>query len=84
MSAILPNPETAFGRAYKPILDALGLTYTQWIIIVALWEQDGQKGRAAHAGGGHRARPGGVHDHPAGRGESPRQSRPPREGWGGQ
>ena len=32
----------AFGRAYKPILDAVGLTYTQWIIIVALWEADGQ------------------------------------------
>ena len=32
----------AFGRAYKPILKALGITYTQWIIIVALWEQDGQ------------------------------------------
>jgi len=32
----------AYGRAYKPILDELGLTYTQWIIIVALWEQDGQ------------------------------------------
>lgn len=31
----------AYGRAYKPILDELGLTYTQWIIIVALWEQDG-------------------------------------------
>jgi len=32
----------AYGRAYKPILDELGLTYTQWIVIVALWEQDGQ------------------------------------------
>ena len=32
----------AYGRAYKPILDALGLTYTQWITIVALWEHDGQ------------------------------------------
>lgn len=32
----------AYGRAYKPILDALGITYTQWIIIVALWEEDGQ------------------------------------------
>jgi DNA-binding MarR family transcriptional regulator len=30
----------AYGRAYKPILDELGLTYTQWIIIVALWEED--------------------------------------------
>ena len=32
----------AYGRAYKPILDELGITYTQWIAIVALWEQDGQ------------------------------------------
>lgn len=32
----------AYGRAYKPILDELGVTYTQWIIIVALWEQDDQ------------------------------------------
>ena len=32
----------AYGRAYKPILDKLGLTYTQWITIVALWEHDGQ------------------------------------------
>jgi DNA-binding MarR family transcriptional regulator len=32
----------AYGRAYKPILDKLGLTYTQWIAIVSLWETDGQ------------------------------------------
>jgi MarR family transcriptional regulator, organic hydroperoxide resistance regulator len=32
----------AYGRAYKPILDELGVTYTQWIAIVALWEQDEQ------------------------------------------
>ena len=32
----------AFGRAYKPILDELGLTYTQYIAIVALWEEDEQ------------------------------------------
>jgi DNA-binding MarR family transcriptional regulator len=32
----------AYGRAYKPILDDLGVTYTQWIAIVALWEQDEQ------------------------------------------
>lgn len=32
----------AFGRAYKPILDALGLTYTQYIALVALSEEDGQ------------------------------------------
>ena len=32
----------AFGRAYKPILDAVGLTYTQYITLVALNEEDGQ------------------------------------------
>jgi MarR family transcriptional regulator, organic hydroperoxide resistance regulator len=32
----------AFGRAYKPILEKLGLTYTQYIAIVALWEEDNQ------------------------------------------
>jgi MarR family transcriptional regulator, organic hydroperoxide resistance regulator len=32
----------AFGRAYKPILDQLGLTYPQYIAIVALWEEDDQ------------------------------------------
>jgi DNA-binding MarR family transcriptional regulator len=30
----------AYGRAYKPILQKLGLTYTQYIAIVALWEED--------------------------------------------
>lgn len=32
----------AFGKAYKPILDALGLTYTQYITVIALSEQDNQ------------------------------------------
>lgn len=32
----------AFGKAYKPHLEALGLTYTQYITIVALWEHDNQ------------------------------------------
>jgi len=32
----------AYGRAYKPILEELGLTYTQYIAIVALWENDNQ------------------------------------------
>jgi DNA-binding MarR family transcriptional regulator len=32
----------AYGRAYKPILEELGLTYLQYIAIVALWEQDNQ------------------------------------------
>lgn len=32
----------AFGRAYKPILDQLGLTYTQYIALVALGDEDDQ------------------------------------------
>lgn len=32
----------AYGRAYKPFLDELGITYTQWITIVALWEKGDQ------------------------------------------
>src|SRR4029079_14708360 len=32
----------AFGRAYRKGVEDLGLTYPQWIAIVALWEQDGQ------------------------------------------
>jgi MarR family transcriptional regulator, organic hydroperoxide resistance regulator len=32
----------AFGKVYRPILERLGLTYTQYVTIVALWEQDNQ------------------------------------------
>src|SRR5581483_7264594 len=32
----------AYGKAYKPLLDELGVTYTQWITIIALWEEDNQ------------------------------------------
>jgi len=32
----------AFGRAYKPILEQVGLTYPQYIAMVALWEEDSQ------------------------------------------
>jgi DNA-binding MarR family transcriptional regulator len=31
----------AFNRAYKPLLDALGLTYPQYLVMFALWERDG-------------------------------------------
>ena len=31
----------AFGKAYKPVLEKLGLTYTQYITIVALGEEAG-------------------------------------------
>ena len=30
----------AFNRAYKPLLDALGLTYPQYLVMFALWERD--------------------------------------------
>lgn len=32
----------AFNRLYKPLLDAMGLTYPQYLVMLALWEQDGQ------------------------------------------
>jgi DNA-binding MarR family transcriptional regulator len=32
----------AMNKAYKPILDDLGLTYTQYITVIALWEEDNQ------------------------------------------
>lgn len=32
----------AFGKAYRPILDELGLTYTQYITLISLWEEDHQ------------------------------------------
>lgn len=32
----------AFNRVYKPLLDKLGLTYPQYLVMVALWAEDGQ------------------------------------------
>jgi len=32
----------AFGRAYRPILDKLGLTYTQYVTLIALGEENDQ------------------------------------------
>lgn len=32
----------AMHRVYKPLLQKLGLTYPQYLAMVALWEQDGQ------------------------------------------
>src|SRR6476660_8565526 len=31
----------AVTRAYKPMLDQLGLTYPQYLVMLVLWEQDG-------------------------------------------
>ncbi|CAM5774705.1 hypothetical protein LMIY3S_04656 [Labrys miyagiensis] len=33
----------AFGRSYKPLLDPLGLTYPQYLVMLCLWERDGLK-----------------------------------------
>ncbi|CAN5300706.1 MarR family transcriptional regulator [soil metagenome] len=32
----------AIGRAYKPLLDALEITYPQYLVLSALWERDAQ------------------------------------------
>jgi len=32
----------AFNRVYKPLLDALGLTYPQYLVMIALWAEDDQ------------------------------------------
>lgn len=32
----------AINRLYKPMLDPLGLTYPQYLVLGALWEEDGQ------------------------------------------
>ncbi len=32
----------AFSRVYKPVLEQLGLTYPQYITLIALWEDDNQ------------------------------------------
>ena len=52
MSAALPLDEQlcfslyatsmAISRAYKPMLDELGITYPQYLVLHALWEEDGR------------------------------------------
>ena len=36
----------AFNRVYKPLLDQLGLTYPQYLVMVTLWQQDNQSVRS--------------------------------------
>ncbi|MFE1601235.1 MarR family winged helix-turn-helix transcriptional regulator [Methylobacterium sp. ID0610] len=36
----------AFNRIYKPLLDSLGLTYPQYLVLLVLWEEDGQTMKA--------------------------------------
>ena len=32
----------AINRAYKPMLDSLGITYPQYLVLSTLWEEDGR------------------------------------------
>lgn len=36
----------AINRTYKPLLDRLGITYPQYIVLHALWEEDGRTVKA--------------------------------------
>jgi MarR family transcriptional regulator, organic hydroperoxide resistance regulator len=36
----------AFTRTYKPLLEPLGLTYPQYLVMLCLWEEDGQTVKA--------------------------------------
>lgn len=52
MSAVLPldnqlcyslyAASMAITRTYKPLLDRIGITYPQYLVLHALWEQDGR------------------------------------------
>lgn len=52
MTAVLPldqqlcfslyGTSMAIGRLYKPMLDAIGITYPQYLVLHALWEEDGR------------------------------------------
>lgn len=36
----------AFNRSYKPLLDPYGLTYPQYLVLLALWEEDARTVKA--------------------------------------
>ena len=38
--AVYSTPH-AFNRVYKPLIDKLGLTYPQYLVMLVLWERDG-------------------------------------------
>lgn len=38
----LYSASMAVSRAYKPMLDELGITYPQYLVLHALWEEDGR------------------------------------------
>ncbi len=37
----LYSTSLAMGKLYKPVLDELGLTYVQYLMMLVLWERDG-------------------------------------------
>lgn len=37
---LLYGASMAMGRAYKPMLDKLGITFPQYLVLYSLWEQD--------------------------------------------
>lgn len=39
----LYSANNAMGRLYRPLLAQRGLTYPQYLVLVALWQRDGQK-----------------------------------------
>lgn len=38
----LYSTSIAITRAYKPVLDELGLTYPQYLVLLVLWDEDGR------------------------------------------
>ncbi len=36
------SANNAFSRVYRPKLDALGLTYPQYLVMIILWQKDGR------------------------------------------
>lgn len=38
----LYSTSIAINRLYKPMLDSLGLTYPQYLVLTVLWEEDGR------------------------------------------
>jgi hypothetical protein len=40
----------AFNRAYKPLLERLGLTYPQYPVMLVLWEADGYRSKISANG----------------------------------
>lgn len=52
----LYSASLAMSKAYKPHLDALGITYPQYLVLLVLWERDGRTvseiGEALHLDSG--------------------------------